>query len=115
MASRFERQGKKGTIYLSGDLTIAYLDEPMDTIQKALKSSDQVKLNINDIGSIDVAFLQMICSAHQTAQKLNKEIMLSDEVSPVYHEFLAESGFLRNSVCRIKKIGPCFFRPREHE
>lgn len=111
MACRFERQGNKGTVHFSGDLTLETLGEMKEAVQKALKNAHQVTLSISDIGSIDVAFLQMICSAHQTAEKMKKEITLSDEVATLYYEFLKESGFLRNGGCRNKKNGACFFRP----
>lgn len=87
------------------------LGEMKETVQKALKNADKVTVNISDIGSIDVAFLQLICSTHQTAEKMKKEITLSSEVSPVYYDFLKESGFLRNGGCRNRKAKRCFFRP----
>lgn len=109
MTCKLERQGNKGILYLSGDLTIAGMEELKDTIKKALKNTDELALNINNVASMDVAFLQMICSAHRAAQKMKKDISLSDEIDPAYKDFLMESGFLRGGGCKAIKTGSCFF------
>jgi len=106
---KLERQGKKGVLYLSGNLTVGELKEVKDAILKALQNTDELMLNINDIESIDVAFLQMICSAHQSSQGMKKVITLSGEIDNAYRHFVGEAGFSRESGCRIKKAGKCFF------
>lgn len=103
MAITFVKQSNdKGLLTLQGDLTIRSATEIKALLIKALVESDQVSVNFDGVSEVDVTCLQLLCSAHRSATRLNKRFLFTGVNRPDAFLALVEAaGFARSMGCSL--------------
>ncbi len=88
------KQLKKSTrLKLSGDLTIESAGKIKAGLLKALGKKKDVVLEMEDVDSVDLTFLQTLCSALKSARKKGIGFGLGSELSGPLAGFVEEAGF----------------------
>ena len=93
---------------LEGELTVSNAVVLRERLLEALGQSDQVEIDLAGVTAVDLAGLQLLCSAHRTAVAQGKILTLKDTQAPALQQARALSGFVFNRSCRFNPAGDCF-------
>lgn len=96
------------TIVLTGDLTITQTQKVKAELLDALRSASSVEVRMENVRQLDVAFLQLLCSAHRTAAGANKSFAVGGERGR-FQALLKKAGFQRHIGCRENSGHPCLW------
>jgi hypothetical protein len=66
-------------------------------------------LRVRETDEVDLAFLQLLCSAHRTAVSAGKLLRLDAGSSPLFLRQLAAAGFVRHSGCMLDCGNSCLW------
>lgn len=86
----------------SGELTILNIKEIKDKMIETLNTDSVIKLDHKDVTEVDIAYLQLLQSFCQTAEKKNLEVLISDNNSDTLKKVLDTAG-VRNFVLSENK------------
>jgi len=100
---------KKVYITQTGDLSIQHASGLKDTLIKALDSSDHVLLKLSECTGVDLSCIQLICSAHRTALKMNKVIELGDTLPDIIAQAVEDAGYFRDKGCPLDVSHTCLW------
>jgi anti-anti-sigma factor len=103
----FEQTGGAGVLNLEGALTVQQAKDLKDALLSALGSADQVSLRLEQVTEIDIAGLQVLCSAYRTAMARNKGLILSGPVPDGFAKAVADSGYSCRSGCSANSKTKC--------
>ncbi|MFA5514817.1 MAG: STAS domain-containing protein [Desulfuromonadales bacterium] len=101
-----------GTRHWQGALTIQRVVVLKQELFQGLDGVDRLVLNLSAVTEIDPACLQLLCSGHRTATKLNKELALVG-ASHLADTFRA-AGFVRHVGCALDCNRNCLWVPQEN-
>lgn len=94
--------GNKGKITFSGDLNLENIGKMRKVLIRALIDSDEVCMDFGKITSMDIINLQILCSAHRSAVRLNKKIAFTEGGRPeIFIKAAEKAGFLRSTGCGL--------------
>ncbi len=105
---RRERTAEQEIVVLGGDLTITDMSSVKSELQHALQNASAVLVRLEQVRELDVAFLQLLCSAHRTAADQNKSFRIGGEIEP-FRTRLKKAGFQRHIGCRENSKYPCLW------
>lgn len=97
------------TVTLNGDLTIKKANGIKKEILSALKKSARVVVDITNMSAGDLSLLQIICSAHRTADIMNKQFSILGGDKKTYQQLIWQSGYLRHIGCRESLRKSCLW------
>jgi anti-anti-sigma regulatory factor len=106
---RVSESGKDGELILAGSLTIENASAIRKKLVGTLMSKDAVVVSIDSDAPADISFLQILCSAHQTASTLGKSFSLSYMAAGNFVETVENSGYLRRRGCSKDRGGTCLW------
>ncbi len=91
----------EGTILLKleGDATIETVEQLHQEVLEALQEADHLLLDCEQVTSCGFYALQMLCSAHRTSVKWNKQLTFHGVPSPVVEDAIRATGFMRKHAC----------------
>ncbi|MFH0724820.1 MAG: STAS domain-containing protein [Pseudomonadota bacterium] len=92
---------------LRGELTIARAEELKAALSESLQGAASVRIQLADVGAVDLSCLQLLCSAHRTAAVLGKSLTLEGEVPPMIRETMKYAGFTRQKGCAFSPHTNC--------
>lgn len=102
------KKGKKRTsttnLVLEGDLTIPHVAEISDSIQKAYEKKGNLVLDLKDITSVDLAFVQLLHSTLQSAKDAKKSVCLSTDCPEPLEQAIAQAGFSKQMDDLIVRV-----------
>ena len=84
---------KSGILTFEESLTIQYIAEIKALLEDAISQVDSVFLDFENVKEIDVAGLQVMYSACETARSLNKVIKNKSNLPPLIQQILEQTGF----------------------
>jgi anti-anti-sigma regulatory factor len=93
-------------------LSIRHAAGLKDTLVKALYSGDHVILNLSECSCVDLSCIQLICSAHRTALKMNKVIELGDTLPDTIAKAVEDAGYLHHKDCQSNVSRTCLWLRR---
>lgn len=99
---------EKKRLCLEGELTVSNAAPLRERFLEALKQNDQVEIDLDQVTMVDLAGLQLLCSAHRTAVAQGKTLTLKNPLVPALQQARALSGFIFNRSCRFNPAGDCF-------
>jgi len=105
---------KESDIVLEGNIDLSRTDEFRSLLVKALINSDKVTLRTDRVTGFGVPALQLLCSAHRTAVRLNKVLTFGVDSPAIVRQAAHDAGFSRPHGCRFDTQGSCLWC-YEHE
>jgi len=104
-----EQSGNVAVLAVSGPVTVERACELKEILMKALQGADQVVFDLEGMTEVDLSCLQILCSAHRTATRLNKSITLGNVRPEVFTSALECSGFERHTGCVLDTTKSCLW------
>jgi hypothetical protein len=112
MGISIDRSEGKGLITCDGEVTLQQVHELRKAFIKILIDVDEAVFELqngNAAGGADLPLIQLLCSAHRSATRLNKRFTFAG-ARPDFVEKTAESaGFLRQAGCSLDKDNTCLW------
>lgn len=102
-------QGEKVQVLLDGDLSVANAAEMKDILLAALSGTDLVEVDLAKVTHMDLASLQLICSAHRTAKTSGKDLILTGTSNGVLLQTRKSAGFIRHQGCIYNPTKSCLW------
>ena len=97
-------------ITFSGRLTIRTAREQKKKLMEAYQKGGPLRLEIRDVETVDLSFLQMLCSLHRTALRDKKKLTLEPPVSPILRRTMNAVGFERGVSCAKDGGATCIWK-----
>lgn len=97
-----QRQGEQvDTLVLDvkGELTICFVGEFREALLDGLEKATGIMVNVEQVSSVDLTGLQLLCSAHRTASARNKSFTIAGRQNRVFAEAERLAGFARHVGC----------------
>jgi anti-anti-sigma regulatory factor len=91
------------------DLTIENVASLKAFLIASLKEGDRLIIDPSEVTAVDVAGLQLLCSAHRTALLTNKEFVLAGNITQVFRQAVKDSGYARNEGCMTLGESQCIW------
>jgi ABC-type transporter Mla MlaB component len=110
MSIKLKRTAKKGLILCDGELTLDHAEELRSVLIKALIDVDRVELDMEKVTRVDLSCLQLLCSAHRSAERMNKLLALRHGRPDELNRVAGEAGYLRRAGCRLDSDKTCLWR-----
>ncbi len=108
-----ERQnGKQGTITLDGDLTVQRAEELRMLLIRGIIDADRVQVDFGPVTDADLSCLQLLCSAHRSAGRMQKDVSLSGAWPAAFTRVVDEAGYARLSGCKLDVNHTCLWVKR---
>jgi ABC-type transporter Mla MlaB component len=108
-AGRQKRKEGAKTVVASGPMTVATANKMKAVLVEALGSADAVTVSLENIAGVDVAFLQLLCSAHRTAAEGGKTLTVTGTDREPVASLLRQAGFLRHIGCHESTRRSCLW------
>lgn len=93
----------EGLLNADGELTIQQAADFKDTLTKAISEVDRLEINFDKVTEVDITCLQILCSAHKTCVKVNKELSITGRQSEVLKEAIKYAGYERHKCCKVAR------------
>lgn len=91
---------KAGQLIADGELTVKQAADFKDTLTKALREVDRLEINFDMVTEVDLACLQLLCSAHKTCVKENKTMSITGRQSEALKKAIEDNGYERHKGCK---------------
>jgi len=98
---------ENGAVRFECDLTVENVASLKVLVMASLKEREELVIDMSGIKDIDVAGLQLLCSAHKTALNMNKQFLLIGDGLPLFRQAVKDSGYTRNEGCASHGQGNC--------
>ena len=112
---RVTESDKGGELLVGGSLTIENASEMRSRLIRTLIREDEVVVAIDPDASVDVSFLQLLCSAHVTASKLGKSFSLRPSVGSKFLIAVENAGYIRKKGCARDTNETCLWMRGKHD
>ena len=89
----------KITLVMEGNLTIGRASAVREELQIALKKGQHIELDIEAAREVDLAFLQLLCSAHRTSMNMDKTMAFKGTVPEIFKKSIEDNGYARPYGC----------------
>jgi anti-anti-sigma regulatory factor len=109
MGIRIDQSERKCVITCDGELTDNQLHDVRTALIKGLINSEEVALDLQNITNTDLACLQLLCSAHRSAGRLDKHFTFAGPRPDMLNRVAASAGYLRQVGCRLDKDRTCLW------
>lgn len=102
---------RKGTAILKveGELTVSRANELKKALLNSLTKSKKIEIDLDEVTAVDLAALQLLCSAHRTADKQGKKLSIKEPSSAAYLEARDKAGFMYSKPCRLVNTEDCLW------
>ena len=109
MADIREETAKDCTTFtMSGELTVSAANGIRTMLLNAMQKAPALRVRLENVSRMDIAFLQLLCSAHRTAADMNKQFTVSGDRDR-FLDLLKKSGFQRHIGCKESGKYPCLW------
>lgn len=102
-------QGNESTLMLSGELTLIHAAEFKTQLVRALVSARRIVIDTQGLSEVDMACLQLICSAHQSAAAAGKELSIASRQSEAFARKVEQAGLRAGVLCGREMNGKCLW------
>lgn len=109
MQFKLAHQEQESILSLRGELSLIHAGQFKDELIRALDSAQRVVIETEALSAIDLACLQLICSAHQSALVRGKELILNPRQSEAFMQQIEQSGFTRRYHCDSSGTTGCLW------
>jgi anti-anti-sigma regulatory factor len=102
-------KANESNLCLSGELTLLHAAQLKGELIRALDTARRIVIDTQELSAIDLACLQLLCSAHQSARARGKEIILNPRQPEVFRQQIARSGLIGRHNCGGDSKIDCFW------
>lgn len=95
------------SVAFRGDLTIQSAGEVRRVLREALDSRQTIKISLKNIESIDLSCIQILCAAHKTAFKANKQLTFDAVLPETAIRAIEQAGFHCLKTCGNNSENAC--------
>jgi anti-anti-sigma regulatory factor len=104
----YDAEQQIGKLAVEQGVTISQVCQLKAELLLGLNEAHRVVFDMKAANAVDLAGLQLLCSAHRFAVAHGKELLLTGAGDRT-HELVRAAGFIRGSLCNIGKDVPCFW------
>ncbi len=108
-----EESGVTTRVILAGDLTITHARNLKGVLEGLLKDKGRIVVILEKVTDIDISALQILCAAHKSSMRLNKEIVREGLLCETVNHAVLIAGFQREKPCAQAESGACLWAIRE--
>ncbi len=101
--------GNEGILMMNGNLTIDRASEMKTSLLNSINSVNHLAVKLGEVTDIDLSCLQLLCSAHRTAAKLNKNLTLNINGCNKFRQAAKEAGYCHNRGCALNQGKACLW------
>jgi anti-anti-sigma regulatory factor len=98
-----------------GNLTVENAEELKALLNKLNEGTDHLSLDFSEIEAIDIAGLQLLCSAHKTWSRAGKNVACTMGTLDALARVAKETGYSRKEGCMPLSGEQCLFTGGSHE
>ena len=109
MAIEYEQSGNTGVLTLAGELSIEKAQDLKNTLLECKDKGSHVEVKLDKATDIDLACLQVLCSAHRIFDSENKVLCLCAGASESFRQSARRLGFVRPRACDLNPVTGCLF------
>ncbi len=111
MDLNIDSASRTARLILAGDLSVAKAAELLQALRQALDEADTVAVRLDEerVERIDLAFLQLMCSAHRTAVATKKRLFFEEGRAAKLTATAQAAGFLRRQSCILNPGNDCLW------
>lgn len=106
---RLEQTGNVAVLALNGPVTVDRACELKGKLITAFYGAEHIILDFGGVTEVDLSCLQILCSAHRTLTKLNKNITLGNIQPDVFSRAVECAGFNRHTGCALDAAKSCLW------
>ena len=107
-----DEKTNNGQLIFQGELTISHVAQLRDELLMALNTASNLEMDMQGVTEIDTSVLQLFCSAHKSALKMEKRLELIDSPMEVAKNSAGLNGFLRHEGCIVDDNETCLWKTR---
>ncbi len=98
---RFEitRSGDFSILRLQGECTVQHSNELKMVLVDAIKKNENLIVDLEGITEMDISCLQLLCSAHNSSIKSNKQFSLNSNRPQSFIKLVNDAGYSRFEGC----------------
>jgi anti-anti-sigma regulatory factor len=104
------QQDRISTIAIAGELTISVAEEFKAVLLEAFRGADEVFLKIGELDAMDLACLQVLCSAHRSAVRAGKKMTYASPPPVLFRSAVADAGYTRLNECPLNQDNSCLWQ-----
>lgn len=92
-----------------GDVSIQSAQACLEVLRDFQRRGNDLRLDLDDVASADISFLQLICSLHRTCLKSGQHLTISGDMPDTFKTILAAAGYQRTKACTAGGTNPCLW------
>ena len=104
--TKIHQSGGSGLLVLEGELIIDHAEELKRFFLTALEGQGSLDINMEGVNKVDMFGLQVLCAAHRTAMKFDKELKLIGQQPEALRDAIVMAGYGRTAACSEDKACP---------
>jgi ABC-type transporter Mla MlaB component len=112
MGFTYQEANNQGILMLDGDLTLSQAEELRMFLIKAIINVDELVLELGDVNDVDLTCLQLLCSVHRSAVRMNKRVAFAGQLPVTFSKVVRDAGYKRGSGCHLDRFGGCLWVKR---
>ena len=97
------------TLKVNGKATISEAFALREALLQALQGAGELLVDLRALEAIDLTGLQLLCAAHQSAEKAGKRLEVMDEGNEGFRRVVADAGFQRHVGCACDITSSCIW------
>jgi len=101
-----------GVVTYTGPMTAPRADELRASLIMALIDADSVEIDIEQVTDVDLSCLELLCSAHRTALRLNKQLTVHGRRPEKLMQVMDDAGYTRLKGCGCDRDYSCLWIAR---
>ncbi len=109
MECKVEQENNEARIVFSGSLTLDKIKEMQAVLVKILKEVETVNLDFSEVREADLTCLQLLCSAHWTAEGMGKVLKMTPNRSEQFLKAVQAAGYDRHTGCTPDRMNSCLW------
>lgn len=107
---KVEKKKGKSVVVMEGEMTIEHAASLRDSLLKSLEGADNIVLDLNNVTTVDLSFLQLLCSAHRTSVKAQKSMEMKSDYPESLKQAVREAGYSRHFGCTLESDSTCLWK-----
>jgi anti-anti-sigma regulatory factor len=109
MGIHIDQSDSKCVITCDGEVTQQQVHELRTSFIKMLINVDEVAFDLRNATHADLPLLQLLCSAHRSAARLQKRFVFAGPLPVILEKAAEEAGYLRQTGCSLDKDSTCLW------